>query len=72
MVGWGIGADADVGVKLMLIKNMFLSAGYRVWWNHAVDGTITFHNASAPPQSFPLTQFQSLRHGFTGGLNFIF
>ena len=72
MVGWGIGADADVGVKLMLIKNMFLSAGYRVWWNHAVDGTITFHNASAPSQSFPLTQFQSLRHGFTGGLNFIF
>jgi len=72
MLGWGVGADADVAVKLMLIKNVFLSAGYRVWWNHAVDGAVTFHNANGSSQSFPLTQFDSLRHGPTAGLNFAF
>ena len=72
MRGYGVGADADVGVRLMLIKNMSLNVGYRVWWNHAVDGTVTFHNAGAPSDSFPLTQFQSLRHGLTSGLNFTF
>ena len=72
MVGWGVGADADVGLRLMLVKNLFFNVGYRVWWNHAVDGTVTFHNAGAPSDSFPLTQFQSLRYGFTAGLNFTF
>jgi hypothetical protein len=72
MLGWGVGADADVGLKLMLVKNIFLNVGYRIWWNHAVDGTVTFHNAGAPSDSFPLTQFQSLRHGLTAGLNFTF
>ena len=72
MRGYGVGADVDVGVRLMLIKNMSLNVGYRVWWNHAVDGTVTFHNAGAPSDSFPLTQFQSLRHGLTAGLNFTF
>lgn len=57
MVGWGVGADADVGLRLMLIKNMFLNVGYRVWWNHAIDGTVTFHNAGAPSDSFPSPSF---------------
>jgi opacity protein-like surface antigen len=70
--GYGVGADADVGVKLMVIKNMFLNLGYRVWWNHAYDGTVTFHPVGAPSESFPLTQFQSLRQGWTFGLNYTF
>jgi hypothetical protein len=70
--GWGIGADADVGLRLMLVKDLFLNVGYRIWWNHAVDGTVTFHNAGASSDSFPLTQFQSLRQGLTAGLNFTF
>jgi hypothetical protein len=72
MRGYGIGADADVGVRLMLIKNLFLNVGYRVWWNHAVDGTVTFHNLNSPSEEFPLAQFQSLRHGWTFGLNYTF
>lgn len=72
MVGWGVGADADVGLRLLLAKSLSLNVGYRVWWNHAVDGTVTFHNASAPSSSYPLTQFESLRHGLTAGLNFTF
>ena len=72
MEGWGVGADADVGLKLMLVKNIFLNVGYRVWWNYAIDGDVKFHNVGAPSDSFPLTQFQSIRQGLTAGLNFTF
>jgi Protochlamydia outer membrane protein len=72
MLGWGVGADADVGLRLMVVKNVFLNVGYRVWWNHAIDGTVKFHNAGAPSDSFPLTEFQSLRQGLTAGVNFTF
>jgi hypothetical protein len=72
MEGWGVGADADVGLRLMLVKNIFLNVGYRVWWNHAINGTVKFHAVGAPSDSFPLTEFQSLRQGLTAGLNFTF
>jgi hypothetical protein len=72
MLGYGIGANADVGVRLMLVKNLFLSAGYRVWWNRSIDGTVTFHHIGSPAEEFPLDQFQSLRHGWTFGLNYAF
>jgi hypothetical protein len=55
----------------MLVKNIFLNVGYRVWWNHAVDGTVTFHGTSGSSE-YPMTQFDSLRHGLTAGLNFTF
>jgi Protochlamydia outer membrane protein len=71
MLGWGVGADGDVGLRLMLVKNIFLNVGYRVWWNHAVDGTVTFHSTSGSSE-YPMTQFDSLRHGLTAGLNFTF
>jgi hypothetical protein len=71
MLGIGIGADADVGAKFMFTKNVGLNVGYRVWWNRMYDGDVTFHNVGSS-QEFPLTQFQSLRHGFTAGLNFTF
>ena len=71
MVGIGIGADADVGAKFMFTKNVGLNVGYRVWWNRMYDGNVTFHSVGSS-QEFPLTQFQSLRHGFTAGLNFTF
>jgi hypothetical protein len=72
MEGWGVGADGDVGLRLALVKNLFLNVGYRVWWNHAIDGTVKFHNAGAPSDSFPLTELQSIRQGLTAGLNFTF
>lgn len=71
MVGIGVGADADVGAKFMFTKNVGLNVGYRVWWNRMYDGNVTFHNVGSS-QEFPLTQFQSLRHGLTAGLNFTF
>ena len=71
MLGFGIGANADVGARFMFTKNVWLNVGYRVWWNHAVDGTVTIHGTSGSSE-FPLTQFDSLRHGLTAGLNFTF
>jgi hypothetical protein len=71
MLGFGIGANADLGARFMLTKNIGLNVGYRVWWNHAVDGTVTFHGTSGSSE-YPLTQFDSLRHGLTAGLNFTF
>jgi hypothetical protein len=71
MLGFGIGADADLGARFMFTQNIGLNVGYRVWWNHAVDGNVTFHGTSGSLK-YPLTQFDSLRHGFTAGLNFTF
>lgn len=71
MDGWGVGADGDIGLRLMLVTNVFLNAGYRVWWNRAIDGDVTFHGVSGSSE-FPMTQFESFRQGFTAGLNFTF
>lgn len=71
MLGFGIGANADVGARFMFTKNVGFNVGYRVWWNHAIDGTVTFHDTSGSLK-YPLTQFDSLRHGLTAGINFIF
>ena len=71
MLGIGIGADADVGAKFMFTKNVGLNVGYRVWWNRMLDGNVTFNGVGGSSE-FPLTQFQSFRHGLTVGLNFTF
>ncbi|NOT23212.1 MAG: hypothetical protein HOP22_10905 [Nitrospiraceae bacterium] len=71
MLGIGIGADADIGVRFMFTKNVGLNLGYRVWWNRTYDGHVTFHGLTGSSE-FPLTQFDSLRHGLTAGLNFTF
>jgi hypothetical protein len=55
----------------MLVKNIFLNVGYRVWWNHAIDGDVTFHGVS-DSSKYPMTQFESFRQGLTAGLNFTF
>lgn len=56
----------------MILRNFYANVGYRIWWNYAVDGNVTFHNAVGPSQEFPLSQFQSFRHGLTFGLNYSF
>jgi hypothetical protein len=72
MVGIGIGADVDVGAKFMIIRNLFLNVGYRLWWNSVYSGTWTNYPVGAPSDSFPLTQFQSYRYGLTAGINYTF
>lgn len=71
MLGIGVGADAELGTRFMVTKNIGLNVGYRVWWNHAVDGKLTVYGVTGTAE-YPLTQFDSLRHGFTAGINFTF
>jgi hypothetical protein len=72
MMGYGVGADVDAGVRLMLLKNLAASVGYRLYYNRVLSGHLTSHPVASPSQSFPLTEFQSLRHGLTAGLSLIF
>lgn len=68
MRGIGFGADADIGVRVHLTRWLAAQVGYRVWWNRLIDGTLESHLADGRSASFPLTEFQSLRHGLTAGL----
>jgi hypothetical protein len=72
MFGIGFGADADVGAKVRIFKGFSFKVGYRVWWNRMIDGTWENHLADGRSFSFPLTEFQSLRHGVTVGINYTF
>lgn len=72
MLGIGVGADADAGVKFYITKSFAVDLGYRIWWNRMLDGTWKSHLTGGGAETFPLTQFQSLRHGATFGLTLTF
>ena len=72
MVGYGVGADMDVGARFMITKNLAANLGYRLYYNRVLSGDLTVHPVAGSSDSFPLTQFESLRHGFTAGLSLIF
>jgi hypothetical protein len=72
MTGYGVGADVDAGLRVMLTRNLAANVGYRLYYNRLLTGHLTTHPVGSPSQSFPLTEFQSLRHGFTAGLTLIF
>lgn len=72
MVGYGVGADVDVGARFMITKNLAANLGYRLYYNRMLSGDLTVHPVAGPSDSFPLTQFESLQHGFTAGLSLIF
>ena len=68
MRGIGFGADADIGATVHLTRWLAAQVGYRVWWNRLIDGTWESHLADGRSASFPLTEFQSLRHGLTAAI----
>ena len=72
MVGYGVGANVDVGARFMITKNLAANLGYRLYYNRVLSGDLTVYPAAGSSDSFPLTQFESLRHGFTAGLSLIF
>ena len=72
MTGYGIGANADVGVRFMFNRHVAMDAGYRVYYNRVIDGDFKTYPVSGASQTFPLTQFDSLRHGVTFGLSVLF
>ena len=72
MVGYGVGADVDVGARFMITTNLAANLGYRMYYNRVLSGHLTSHPAVGSTESFPLTQFESLRHGFTANLSLTF
>ena len=72
MVGYGVGADMDVGARFMITRNLAANLGYRLYYNRVLSGDLTVYPVAGSSDSFPLTQFESLRHGFTAGLSLIF
>jgi hypothetical protein len=68
MRGIGVGGSAEPTVKLMLTRQLAITAGYRVWWNRTYTGTWEIHPVGSGTQSAPLTEFQTIRHGVTVGL----
>jgi hypothetical protein len=72
MFGVGFGADADVGGKVNITRQLAAHVGYRVWWNRMIDGTWKNHLADGRSFSFPLVEMQSLRHGLTAGITYSF
>lgn len=68
MWGVGFGGSAEPTAKLMLTRNLAITAGYRVWWNRTYTGTWEVHSVASGAQSAPLTEFQTIRHGPTVGL----
>jgi hypothetical protein len=72
MVGYGVGADLDVGARFMIMKNLAANVGYRLYYNRVLSGDLTIHPVSGSSDSFRLTEFQSFRQGLTAGLSLIF
>jgi len=72
MTGYGIGVDVEAGARYMIYSGWFLNAGYRFWWNHLLDGNIKVYPVGAPSSSVPLTEFQTMRYGFTLGVSHTF
>jgi hypothetical protein len=72
MEGYGVGADAEVGVRFMIMRHLAANLGYRMYYNRMFSGDFIIHPAAGPSDTFSLTQFESLRHGLTAGLSLIF
>jgi hypothetical protein len=72
MTGVGIGTNADIGVRIMLLQRLYLTGGYRVWWTKVTDGDWRVYGADGSTLSANLNELQSLRHGPTVSLTYQF
>jgi len=73
MVGFGVGTDADLNLRVRLWDRLYLTGGYRVWWNRIVAGDQwKLYGSDGSTSTASLTDFQTLRHGPTVGLTYTF
>ncbi len=72
MTGTGIGANLEAAASYMVINRLYLSLGYRFWWNRVTDGTIIQNTVNFGSSSTKLQEFQTWRHGMTLGVTYIF
>jgi hypothetical protein len=72
MKGDGLGGEGDIEVSLRVIAGLYLNVGYRAWYLHVYEGTLTDHPSAGGDTEVPLTAFHSLRHGVTLGAQYRF
>lgn len=73
MSGAGVGTNADINLKVMLLQGLYLSGGYRVWFNSVLwDKDWKIYGANGTSATAPLNEFYTLRHGPTLSLNYVF
>ncbi len=73
MTGLGIGTTSDFNLRVRLWERLYLTGGYRIWWNRVVvNDQWKLYGADGSVATAPLTEFQTLRHGPTVGLSYTF
>jgi hypothetical protein len=72
MSGTGIGANFEVNVSYMIVKQLFFDLGYRYWWLRVADGDWKIHPLVGQTESANLNEFQTVRQGVTLGLTYQF
>lgn len=72
MTGVGIGTNADLNVRVMLLQRLYLTGGYRLWWTRVTDGDWKIFGANGSTANANLNEFETLRHGPTVGLTYVF
>ncbi len=72
MSGTGMGFNLEGRVSCMIIRHLYLNAGYRYWRLEVTDGTWQQHLITGPVVTANLNQLRSVRHGVTIGLTYSF
>ncbi len=73
MTGLGVGTNTDVNLRIRIWERLYLTGGYRVWWNRVVAGDQwKIYGSDGSTATAPMNQFQTLRHGPTIGLTYSF
>lgn len=72
MSGTGIGANFDVSISYMIVKQLFFDLGYRYWWLRVSDGDWKAHFSDGTTEKVVLNEFQTIRQGVTLGLTYKF
>ncbi len=73
MTGLGVGTNTDVNLRVRIWDRLYLTGGYRVWWNRVLTADQwKIYGANGSSATAPLTEFQTLRHGPTVGLIYTF
>lgn len=73
MTGLGIGTNSNVNLRVWIWDRLYLTGGYQVWWNRVLFADQwKLYGADGSTATAPLTLFQTLRHGPTVGLTYIF
>ena len=73
MTGLGLGTNSDINLRIRIWDRLYLTGGYRVFWNRVLVGDQwKLYGSDGSSSTASLNQFQTLRHGPTVGLTYSF